>query len=62
MFAVFSAIGMVFLYHDIMELSHGKDGHNKEDKGVFNSGEYQRQLYHKYRNLLIHVTNVVLVF
>ena len=59
-FSLFSAMAMFFVYHELIDLQAQKESHDASDNH-FNEGEYQRLLYHKYRNLLIHATNLVLV-
>ena len=59
MFSVFSGIAMTMIYHELIDLQAQKDGHGHEN-GI-NQGEYEKILYHKFRNLLVHATNVFLV-
>ena len=56
-FAVMSSISMAYGYLAIVSLQ--EQGHHSESN---DQGEYNRILYMNYRNLLIHLSNVILVF
>ena len=60
MFSVLSALSMVYIYFELMDLSHDREKMT-DNGGDINEGEFLRMTYMKYRNLLIHLTNLVLV-
>ena len=55
-FALISTFAMVYQYHNLMDLAND---HKESPQAKAN---YQQILYHSYRNLLIHCTNILLVF
>ena len=60
LFAVINSFAMAFQYFSIAELQQMYE--QDESHQTFNESEYKRQLYYKYRNMLVHLTNIVLVF
>ena len=59
-FGVVSAFLFSSIYMSIAELQHEKEEHG--DDRTLNQGEYEKNLFHKYRNMLIHLTQIILVF
>ena len=59
-FGVISSWCFASIYMTIADLQFEKDEHKGD--GSFNQGEYEKNLFHKYRNMLIHLTQIILVF
>ena len=54
---------MLRLYITVAKLQEDKDKADKDaDVHDYNEGEFDKILYMNYRNLLIHLTNIILSF
>ena len=59
-FGVVSAFVFSSIYMSIANLQQEKEEHG--DNHSLNQSEYEKNLFHKYRNMLIHLTQIILVF